>query len=69
MSGITNLLQTKGVFVFECNYWGGMVKNVNYSLIYHDHFSYFSLDTWIKFAKKYKLNIFDAVVTPAQGDH
>ncbi len=67
MSGIKNLLQKKGVFVFECNYWGGMVKNVNYSLIYHDHFSYFSLDTWIKFSKKYKLNIFDAVVTPAQG--
>lgn len=67
MNGITNLLEQKGVFVFECNYWGGMVKNVNYSLIYHDHFSYFSLKAWVLFAKKYKLNIFDAVVTPAQG--
>ena len=44
-----------------------MVKNTNYSLIYHDHFSYFSIKPWINFAKKYKMYPFDAIVTPAQG--
>ncbi len=65
--GVSKLLSKDGVFVVECNYWGGMVENTNYSLIYHDHFSYFSAQVWVKFAKKYKLNVFDAIVTPAQG--
>ena len=44
-----------------------MVKNTNYSLIYHDHYSYFSLRVWREFARKYGLRTFDAWVTPAQG--
>ena len=67
MLGVKNLLTDDGIFVIECNYWGGMVKNTNYSLIYHDHFSYFSIKPWIRFAKKYKMYPFDAIVTPAQG--
>jgi len=67
VDGVKTLLSDDGVFVLECNYWGGMVKNTNYSLIYHDHFSYFSIKPWIKFAKKYGMTPFDAVVTPAQG--
>lgn len=67
MTGVTDLLSDNGVFVIECNYWGGMVNNINYSLIYHDHFSYFSAKVWLNFAKKYKLKVFDAIVTPAQG--
>ena len=67
IKGIYKLLSNNGVFILECNYWGGMVKNTNYSLIYHDHYSYFSLKTWISFAKKFKLKVFDALVTPAQG--
>ena len=67
IEGVDVLLDNNGVFVVECNYWGGMVKNINYSLIYHDHFSYFSLDVWNKFLKKYKMSVFDATVTPAQG--
>lgn len=67
MKGIKLLLSKNGVFVIECNYWGGMVDNINYSLIYHDHFSYFSIEPWIKFANKYNMHVFDAVITPAQG--
>ena len=67
MRGVSLLLNDSGVFVVECNYWGGMVKNKNYSLIYHDHFSYFSLKNWMDFASQYGLKVFDAIVTPAQG--
>tara|TARA_B100002051_G_C16737147_1_gene641921 strand:+ start:794 stop:2035 length:1242 start_codon:yes stop_codon:yes gene_type:complete len=67
MQGVKNLLTDDGIFVLECNYWGGMVKNTNYSLIYHDHFSYFSILVWKTFSKKYNMYPFDAVVTPAQG--
>lgn len=67
MDGVNELLADDGVFIVECNYWGGMVKNKNYSLIYHDHFSYFTLLNWFKYGKKFGLEPFDAVVTPAQG--
>ena len=67
MDGVSALIDDEGIFVLECNYWGGMVKNTNYSLIYHDHYSYFSLDTWVKFAPMYGLQVFDALVSPAQG--
>ena len=68
MKGVDKLLTEDGVFILECNYWGDMVKNKNYNLIYHDHFSYFTLQNWIKFAKRYKMRVFDAVIPPAQGD-
>lgn len=67
MRGVKALLKEDGVFVIECNYWGGMVKNANYALVYHDHFSYFSVGVWQNFLKQYGLSVFDAWVTPAQG--
>jgi len=67
MKGVKSLLTSDGVFVVECNYWGGMVKNKNYALIYHDHFSYFTLKNWLDYAKKNELSVFDAIVTPSQG--
>jgi len=67
MAGVTLLLKEGGVFAVECNYWGEMVKARNYALIYHDHYSYYSLKNWVNFAKHYGMNVFDAVVTPAQG--
>lgn len=70
ISGVLELLDrhdAKSVFSVECNYWGGMVKNRNYSLLYHDHYSYFTLKNWIEIAKDSCLRVFDAWVTPAQG--
>lgn len=67
MRGIDKLLKNDGIFWVECNYWGAMVKNTNYSLIYHDHYSYFSLKNWVDLAKKYHMEVLDAYVTPAQG--
>src|SRR3990167_5712141 len=67
MRGVSHLLTSDGVFVVECNYFGGMVKNNNYALVYHDHFSYFSLKNWVDYATGFGLKVFDATVTPAQG--
>jgi len=67
ISGVKKLLHKNGVFILECNYWGGMVEKTNYSLIYHDHYSYFSIQVWEKFLKNYKMKVFDSLVTPAQG--
>jgi SAM-dependent methyltransferase len=66
-NGVSRLLKKGGVFVIECNYWGRMVQDTNYGLIYHDHFSYFSVQNLKNFGKKYGLHAFDAIVTDAQG--
>ena len=67
MRGVSVLLKDDGLFVIECNYWGGMVRNKNYALIYHDHFSYFTLQNWVDYAPNFGLNVIDAMITPAQG--
>lgn len=68
MKGVKTLLTDDGVFVVECNYWGDMVRNTNYALIYHDHFSYFTLKNWVDYAKKFGMRVFDVEIPPAQGD-
>lgn len=65
--GIQTLLDDEGTFIMEEYYWGSMVKNANYSLIYPDHYSFFSLKVLQQYFEKYGIKIFDAVVTPAQG--
>lgn len=67
LNGVSLLLKEDGVFVVECNYWWGMLKNKNYSLIYHDHFSYFTVQDWFNVGEMHGLRPFDCVVTPAQG--
>ena len=50
MEGVDFLLDQKnGTFIFETGYWTKMVDRTIYEQIYHDHFSYFSLDVWKKF--------------------
>ncbi|MDO8496747.1 MAG: class I SAM-dependent methyltransferase [bacterium] len=68
MKGVKALLAKDGIFWVECNYWVGMVKEKHYALIYHDHYSYFSLKNWVDLARMYGMNVFDAYVTEAQGE-
>jgi len=67
LTGVTALLHDNGVFWVECNYWGGMVKSKHYALIYHDHYSYYTLKNWVDLLKKYDMEVFDALITEAQG--
>ena len=68
MKGVDLLLKPDGIFIFETGYWGTMVKTANYEQIYHDHFSYYSVEVWRKYAAKFGMRVFDAVVTPAQDN-
>lgn len=68
LKGVKVLLAKDGIFWAECNYWVGMVKNRHYALIYHDHYSYFTLKNWVDLAQMYGFNVFDAYVTEAQGE-
>ncbi len=68
LKGVKALLAKDGIFWVECNYWVGMVKKKHYALIYHDHYSYFTLLNWINLTQMHGLNVFDAYVTEAQGE-
>jgi len=68
LRGVYALLAYNGIFWVECNYWGGMVKNKHYALIYHDHYSYYTLQHWIDLLKMYNMEVFDAFITEAQGE-
>ncbi len=68
LEGVEALLDTYGIFWVECNYWGGMVKNKHYALIYHDHYSYYTLKNWIDLAGYHGMHVFDAFITEAQGE-
>lgn len=68
LDGMHTLLADEGVFWAECNYWGGMVKNKHYALIYHDHYSYYTLKNWVDLLTTYNMEVFDALITQAQGE-
>lgn len=68
LDGMSTLLADDGVFWAECNYWGGMVKAKHYALIYHDHYSYYTLKNWVDLLTKYGMEVFDALITEAQGE-
>jgi len=68
MNGVDLLLAKDGVFIFETGYWGNMIKNAIYEQIYHDHYCYFTVDVWDRYAAKFGMQVFDAVVTPAQDN-
>src|SRR3989338_9768714 len=68
LKGVKTLLVEGGIFWVECNYWVGMVKNKHYALIYHDHYSYFTLKNCVDLAAIYGLKVFDAYITEAQGE-
>lgn len=67
MRGVSLLLDKNGVFVLEDSYWGKMVEQANYYLIYHDHYCYLTLKVLAEYAPKFGMRVFDAFIAPSQG--
>jgi len=57
--GVGELLDDKGVFIFEAPYLMDMFDNLAYDTIYHEHLSYLSVAPLVKFFKQYKMDVFD----------
>jgi len=67
MKGIKNLLSKDGIFVVEVGYVLDMIRKKMFDSIYHEHFSYFSLEVLIDMFRKYDFEIFDAVKISNHG--
>ena len=59
IKGITTILKSDGVFVFEIYYLVNLIEEMNYDMIYHEHMSYYSLFTLTKFFANYGMEVFD----------
>ncbi len=64
MKGIKCLLKDDGVFVFEIYYLGTLIDEMQYDMIYHEHMSYYSFITLMRFLKKFDMEIFDVKHIP-----
>lgn len=66
--GVDEILDDKGVFIFEAPYLMDMFENLAYDSIYHEHLSYLSVSPLIKFFEQYKMDIFDVQTFKRQGN-
>lgn len=58
-AGISLLLDTDGVFVFEAHYLGSVVNGLQYDMIYHEHLYYYSLISLENLLSRHGLAVFD----------
>jgi SAM-dependent methyltransferase len=65
--GIENIISEKGFFVIETFALYGIVKNNLIDNIYHEHLSYFSIETFKKFSEKFNLNLIEAKFLSIKG--
>ena len=59
LKGIKCLLKNDGVLVIEIYYLGTLIDSMQYDMIYHEHMSYYSLESLISFLKRFDMEIFD----------
>ena len=65
--GISHLLGPNGYFLMETFSLKGVVEKNLIDNIYHEHLSYFTIKTLIKFAKRFGLHIYSADHIPVKG--
>jgi len=65
--GIKKLISNDGYLVIETFSLNGILKNNLIDNIYHEHLSYFSIDTFKRFAKKYGLYLKNAEFLKIKG--
>ena len=65
--GIEALLANDGVFVVQAIYLGGMVENMAFDQIYHEHLCYYTLKSLSALLERHGLEVFDASLVPIHG--
>jgi len=67
MSGIKSLLASDGIYALETNYALDVVDNMQLEVINHEHITYFSVTSLVKFLKKHGLEIFSVKRVPSKS--
>lgn len=58
-SNIKNILDDNGIFIIEIHYLKNIIDNLNFDFIYHEHMSYYSINTLIQICKNHDFYIED----------
>jgi methylation protein EvaC len=67
MQGIKTLLKPAGVFVFEVYYLGIVLEELQYDMMYHEHMSYYSLASLVRFLERFGMEIFEVRRLPLRA--
>jgi 2-polyprenyl-3-methyl-5-hydroxy-6-metoxy-1,4-benzoquinol methylase len=65
--GIHRLIGEAGVFVVQAIYLGGMVENLAFDQIYHEHLCYYTLRSLEALFARHGLAVFDVRLVPIHG--
>jgi len=65
--GITKLLADDGVFCVQAIYLGGMIENLAFDQIYHEHLCYYTLRSLEALFAMHGLEVFDVRLVPIHG--
>lgn len=67
MNDVRELLNERGIFIFESPYLGEFIKGLQYDTVYHQHLSYLAVKPLMAFFSKFGMEIFDIDFTPIHG--
>lgn len=65
--GVKALLAEQGVFVVQAIYLGGMIDNLAFDQVYHEHLVYYTLRSIEALFGQHGLEVFDARLVPIHG--
>jgi SAM-dependent methyltransferase len=67
INGLKILLKEEGIFIIEAPYLVDFIKKKYFDLVYHEHLSYWSVDSLIKLFKRFDMEVFDVKKVPVHG--
>jgi hypothetical protein len=65
--GIKNILDPKGLFIFEVSYLKDVIQKLTFDTIYHEHMSYHTLTPLILFFESIGMKVLNFDLVEAQG--
>lgn len=67
IKGIDVLLADDGIFIMEAPYLVDFIEKRYFDLVYHEHLSYWAIDSLITLFKRFNMEVFDVVKVPVHG--
>ena len=67
IKGVKHILSDDGVFVVQAIYLGGMLENVAFDQVYHEHLVYYTLKSIEALLSKHGLEVFDVHLVDIHG--
>jgi len=67
IEGIKIILNGDGIFIMEAPYLIDFIEKRYFDLVYHEHLSYWSINSFIKLFKRFNMVVFDVQKVPVHG--